>query len=152
MAERDPRIEALAPLIGEWTLEARFEDPPPSVEEGSAPEGSAWTTFEWMPGERFVVQRWEVPVPEAPDGLAVLGIHEDRDGLVQHYFDSRGVHRVYDLTLEDSVLTLQRDHPGFDQRFEGRFSDDGNTIEGAWEIREGDDWRKDFDLIYTRAK
>ena len=53
--------------------------------------------------------------------------------IVQHYFDSRGVARVYDISLEDGVLTLSRDDEDMAQRFTGRFSDDGSAIEGAWE-------------------
>ena len=26
-----------------------------------------------MSGRRFLIQRWEVPVPEAPDGIAIIG-------------------------------------------------------------------------------
>jgi hypothetical protein len=131
-------------LIGEWEIRVTMEGVPPD-----APGGRV--TFEWMPGGKFVIERWEVPVPEAPDGLAVIGPHEDRDGLVQHYFDSRGVHRVYDMTLEDGVWKLWRDHPGFDQRYTGTFTDDGNKIEGAWEMRNEGDWFKDFDLDYVRV-
>jgi len=138
------RIDALEPLIGEWAIEPRFE----RVEVPR--DASGRTTFEWMPGKRFVIQRWEISVPEAPDGLALLGPHEDRDGLVQHYFDSRGVHRVYDMTLEDGVWTLERLHPGFDQRYTGTFSDDRSRIEGAWEMRNDADWFKDFELDYVR--
>jgi hypothetical protein len=32
-------------------------------------------------------------------------------------FDSRGVRRTYGVSLEDGVLRIWRDHPGFDQRF-----------------------------------
>jgi hypothetical protein len=30
-------------------------------------------------------------------------------------------------------------------------SDDGNTIDGRWEVNEGDGWKTDFDLVYTRV-
>jgi hypothetical protein len=141
----DVNRDALAALVGEWEMEAIAEWAPPSDVRGHV-------AFEWMPGERFLIQRWETPVPEAPDGLAVIGPHEDRDGLVQHYFDSRGVHRVYDMTLADGVWTLEREHPGFDQRWRGTFSEDGATIEGEWEMRDdGANWRRDFGLVYTRV-
>jgi len=70
---------------------------------------------------------------------------------VQHYFDSRGVARIYDISLEDGVLTLSRDDEDMAQRFTGRFSDDGTAIEGAWE-RTDDDGAliHDFDLTYRR--
>ena len=86
----------------------------------------ARATFEWMPGETFLLQRWQAPVPEAPDGLAVIGYDEGRGTLLQHYFDWRGVARVYEMSLEDGVWKLQRDRrllpAPFDQRFEGHAS------------------------------
>jgi hypothetical protein len=39
----------------------------------------------------------------------------------------------------------------FSQRYSGRFSDDGNTIDGTWEIsHDGTSWDKDFDLTHRR--
>jgi len=40
----------------------------------------------------------------------------------------------------------------FSQRFTGRFSADGNTIFGTWEIGDGSNWKKDFDLTYARVR
>ena len=137
-------------LIGEWSLEARFPGAPPSDLRGRV-------VFEWMTGDKFVIQRWEIPIPDAPDGVAIIGFDEGRQTLLQHYFDSRGVARVYEMTLEGGIWTLSRTKPdfsplGFWQRFIGRFSDDGMRIEGSWETSDdGADWKHDFDLIYTRA-
>jgi hypothetical protein len=52
---------ALEPFVGEWRLMAAFESVPPA-------DVGARVSFEWLAGEHFLVQRWEVPVPEAPDG------------------------------------------------------------------------------------
>jgi hypothetical protein len=149
MADKEAKTRALEVFVGEWDLEARFEEAPP----GPRPDGRAWVTFEWGPGEKFLVQRWAIPIPEAPDGVAIIAFHEDRDGYLQHYFDSRGVFRVYEMSLDDEVWKLWRvDQPDFDQRWEASFGDDGATIEGTWELREDDGvWKKDFDLIYTRV-
>jgi hypothetical protein len=60
-----------------------------------APDGpQARTTFEWLPGRQFLIQRWEIEHPEAPDGIAIIGFAADKATLLQHYFDSRGVARV----------------------------------------------------------
>src|SRR5690348_16055459 len=75
----------------------------------------------------------------------------------QHYFDSRGVVRLYAMTLAGGVWTLTRESPDFTpldfrQRFTGTFSADGNTIDGAWESgRDGGGWEHDFALTYRRA-
>jgi hypothetical protein len=37
------------------------------------PDVGARVMFEWMGKKTFLVQRWTVPVPEAPDGLALIG-------------------------------------------------------------------------------
>jgi hypothetical protein len=132
-------------FIGEWTIEASFE---------GAPAGTV--VFEWMSGGEFLVQRWEVPHPAAPDGLAVIGYDEGRGTYLQHYFDSRGVARVYEMSLEGNTWTLSRTEPDFTpldfaQRWVGTFSDDGRTIDGTWETSpDGSSWEKDFDLTYRK--
>jgi hypothetical protein len=143
------QMKRLAPFLGEWRLRAELPDAPPG-------DQGARAVFEWMPGERFLVQRWEVPVPEAPDGIAIIGFHAERDTYLQHYFDSRGVARVYEMSFSDGVWRLWRESPDFSplsfrQRFEGTFGDDGGTIAGRWEIsHDGSTWEHDFDLTYTK--
>jgi hypothetical protein len=139
-------LDALEPLAGEWTMVPKFEGMPP-------PETGAPVRFEWLPGNRFLIERWEVPVPEAPDGIAIIGADPEREGgYLQHYFDSRGVHRVYKMSFDGDVWRLWRDDPDdFSQRFTGTLSPDGKTIEGAWEIcHDGTTWEHDFDLVYTK--
>jgi hypothetical protein len=144
-------LEALKPLVGEWRLAATFKDMPPA-------DIGARVTFEWLPGERFLIQRWEVPMPEAPDGIAIIGPDPAREGnYLQHYSDTRGVARVYKMSFANGVWTLWRDEADFSpldfaQRYTGTFSDDGTTIAGAWEIcHDGTTWEHDFDLSYTKA-
>jgi hypothetical protein len=121
-------MASLEPFIGEWTMEVDIPGAPPPD-----PGTTAGCTFEWMQGEHFLVQRWEISVPEAPDGIAIIGWDDGRDTLLQHYFDSRGVARVYEMTFDGHVWTLLREQPDFapldfGQRFEGVFSEDGKRI------------------------
>ena len=81
-------IKELEPFIGEWSLAMVMPGQEPM------PDVGARVTFEWGPGEKFLIERWSVPVPEAPDGLALIGFDEGRGTLLQHYFDSRGVARI----------------------------------------------------------
>jgi hypothetical protein len=143
----DGAVRELGAFIGEWTLAVAIPD---------APQGRV--LFEWMPGERFLIERWDIPHPDAPDGVAIMGYDEGRGTLLQHYFDSRGVARVYEMGLKDGVWTLSRTKPDFSplkfwQRFAGRFSADGRTIEGTWEISDdaGATWERDFDLTFRKV-
>jgi hypothetical protein len=144
--DSNPALDRLDALVGGWALEAG----PPG---GDPWPGEARVSFEWLEGGRFLIQRWSVDLPEAPDGIAIIGPGEEPDTFRQHYFDSRGVERVYEMTLADGVWKLWRDSPEFPQRFEGRFSDDGETIEGRWEKAEdGSTWEIDFDFTYRKER
>lgn len=152
MSDRqDTHAAPLAAFLGEWEMRPQADWMP-----DDAP--GARVTWEWMPGERFLVSRWEVPVDIAPDGLAVYGWDEGRGTYLQHYFDSRGVARVYEMGLSDGTWTLERTKPDFSdlnfwQRFSGEFSEDGRAITGAWETSrdEGSTWELDFKLAYRRV-
>ena len=89
--------ERLEPLIGQWNMQAVF----PSSSPIDSPEahGAARTVFEWLPGRQFLVQRWEVAHPAAPDGIAIIGFDASRGCYLQHYFDSRGVARLYEMSF-----------------------------------------------------
>ena len=153
------RADALARLdvfVGEWVLEARFpgDHPTPSNATQEAPR--ARSLFEWALDRQFLLQRTEIPIPEAPDSLAIVSADLKTGAYTQHYYDSRGVARLYAMSLADGVWTLTRESPDFtrldfSQRFTGTFSPDGNTVSGIWEKRSGGDWEHDFALTYRRA-
>ncbi len=140
-------MERLRPLVGQWRLETAFA-PPGTVR--------ATAVFEWALGGAFLVERSEVDVAEAPDGLCVIAADADGDGYTQHYFDSRGVVRLYAMTFDGRTWTLTREHSDFSpldfaQRYVGELSDDGSRIDGRWEIKHpGQDWQTDFEMDYVR--
>lgn len=141
-------LDELDLFVGEWIMTTSLIPNP-----ADAPR--ARTSFEWLTGKQFLVQRWEVEHPDAPDGIAIIGIDTDATGYLQHYFDSRGVSRVYEMTFADNVWTLERRAaaPDFSQRFTGTFDHDRNMIVGRWESSgDGSNWKPDFDLTYTRTQ
>jgi hypothetical protein len=149
-AARNPVLARLDAFVGEWSIEAFFPMAPPTGVVGR-------TEFEWMTGGKFLIQRWEIPHPDAPDGISIIGLDPAGEGYLQHYFDSRGVARVYKMVFDDGGWELLRNSPDFSpfefsQRFEGSFSDDGDTIEGRWEIsNDHSTWEHDFDLVYKKV-
>ena len=135
------QVHELEPLVGEWATEVRMP--------GDDEVIRGRTTFEWLEGGGYLIQRAEMEDPVFPRGVMAIGPAAGGDRVVQHYFDSRGVARIYEISLEDGVLRLWRDDADFAQRYSGRLSADGSTIEGAWEISDdGIAWRHDFDLTY----
>ena len=143
---RDPRLAALDIFVGEWIEQVEIPEAPPGR-----------SLFEWDLKGSFLVQRALSPLPEYPDGLMIISLTPD--GYLQHYFDSRGVVRLYQMSLEGRTWTLLRTAADFSpldfsQRFVGAISADGNRIDGRWETSydRGQAWELDFPLSYTRIQ
>lgn len=139
MTEQD--LQPFDALIGTWATEATHP-----MLDGVAP-GS--TTFEWLEGGRFLVQRISNEHELFPDAISVIGAPESGDGLVMEYFDSRGVRRTYGIALEGGVLRMWRDDPEFAQRFSATLGDD--AFDGVWQVaRTPGDWQDDLKVTYRR--
>ncbi|MGH8984756.1 MAG: hypothetical protein ACRDY6_12905 [Acidimicrobiia bacterium] len=151
MTDESDALGRLAAFVGAWSVEASFPQFADSDLRGR-------TEFEWILGRRFLLQRSEVPHPEAPDSFSVIAVDAEHAAYTQHYFDSRGVVRTYAMTFDGGVWTLTRETPDFtplefSQRFNGTFDDDGTTIRGRWEIcHDGTKWEHDFDLTYSKLE
>jgi hypothetical protein len=134
-------LAAFEPLIGTWGTEAthpRFD----GVVAGSA-------TFGWLTGGHFLVQRSQNDHELFPDAICMIGAPESGDGLVMEYFDSRGVRRTYDVSVEHGAWRMSRDYPGFDQRFHAKLGHD--ILDGLWQVAETPgDWHDDLRVRYRR--
>jgi hypothetical protein len=148
---RHPALDHLGALVGEWEIEATHQALPGDVIRGRA-------TFEWLEGEVFLIWRAHYDHPDIPDSIAILGCDDQGDlrnpsgGCSVHYFDQRGVTRLYHLSAEAGVWRYWRDAPGFAQRFVGRISSDGRTIDGVVELcRDESTWEMDLPITYRRV-
>ena len=151
----DSQRAALADLgarvVGHWTIEATHRLFPDLVVKGES-------VFEWLEGERFLIQRSRADHRDFPDAISLMGGAEE---MYLHYFDSRGVHRVYEARIGDGWWEYQRDDrpapgeqpvPGSWQRFIGRLEDDDNTIAGVAQLSsDGENWEDDLWITYRRA-
>jgi hypothetical protein len=139
-------LKRLDAFIGKWVIEASFPGSPP---------GHA--SFERVLDGQFLIQRTEAPDP-APDSIAIVSVDPKSGKYTQHYFDTRGVVRVYAMRFMAGEWTLLRKSPDFSpldfsQRFKGRFSRDKSVIAGTWETSaDGKRWKRDFDLTYRKVK
>ncbi len=131
-------------LIGRWATEAAHPLLPGALIRGSA-------TFEWLDGRQFVIQHTHYDHPQIPDAVTIIGVTDGR--LTMHYFDSRGVFRVLDTSLEKDQWRFWRDAPGFSQRFTGILSQDGSTITCQGQLsRDGSTWDDDLAITYRRSQ
>jgi hypothetical protein len=129
-------------LIGTWITESTHPEFDGVVH--------GHVVFEWLTGGQFLVQRSHNDHDLFPDAIWIIGAPESGDGLVAEYFDSRGVRRTYGISLEDGVLTIWRDAPGFEQRFSATIRPDG--FHGVGRLaREPGAWKDDLAVTYRRA-
>jgi hypothetical protein len=142
MTDRHPALEPFDALVGTWATEATH----PAIDAVVPGE----ITFEWLEGRHFLVMRARTEHEEFPDSISVIGAPEAGDGLVMEYFDSRGVRRTYGIRLDDDVLRIWRDEPGFDQRFSATLG--GDAFVGRWQLaRSPGEWQDDLRMAYRRA-
>src|SRR4026208_2111885 len=136
----NPTLERLAAFIGECNIEVSamsFHPDPSAVEHGRA-------SFDWLEGGAFLIQRSEISAPEFPRSTAIIAPDDEAEKYGMLYFDSGGVSRLYKMTFSGGIWTLWRDFPGFSQRFNGTFSDDGKVITAYWEkSTDGSNWERD---------
>jgi DNA-binding transcriptional regulator/RsmH inhibitor MraZ len=135
-----------AKLVGDWTTQATHPAMPGLVVQGTA-------RVEWLEGERFVIVRAWVDHPDFPDSISIIG---DTDGLQMHWFDSRGVHRLFDVTVTDEGWEATRHVPAsssdFSQRIPLTFADGDRTMTGTSQISHDDqNWDDDLAINYRRA-
>jgi Protein of unknown function (DUF1579) len=149
---RPEALSRLDALVGEWEMEFSFESGFFGPGSPAVSGRGGRTTFQWFDGEFFLIQRATAEDPSAPNGIMIIGMGKESETFEQHYYDSRGVTRVYQMSLNEGTWNLWREAPGFHQRYTGVFSEDGNRITGAWEkSADGSGWKHDFDLSYIKA-
>ena len=85
---------------------------------------------------QFIVFHSRGEPAEVPDSISIIGGAPDGEPQPMHYFDSRGVKRLFLMSFDGSTWTIVRapgedwngpDGPGFNQRFIGEISADGKT-------------------------
>jgi hypothetical protein len=94
----------------------------------------------------FVLQRWTYDHPDFPDAMALLS--EDR----YHYFDVRGITRVFELEVDDAGWSMIRLDEDFSQRQTARFrGPDVIDSTGEKSNDTGLTWQHDFTMTYQRV-
>lgn len=147
---REETMKRLEFFIGHWKMEVIHPHLQPNPISGE-------TNFEWLE-EKYVLQRTHIDKAEFPDNMIVYDWDPKTGGYLAHYFDSRGVTRLYQMSVENGVWKMWRDAPDFSpldffQRFAGRIDEAEKVIDGSWEISDdGITWNHDLKFIYKKVE
>jgi hypothetical protein len=126
-------------LVGTWITTMRHSALPEPV--------AGRQRYERVLDGAFVSLHWTYDHPDFPDAMALL------DDRRCHYFDVRGVIRVFDLTIDDSGWEMSRRGEDFWQRSAARFLG-ADAMEGTGEnsYDGGGTWQHDFAISYARVE
>jgi hypothetical protein len=135
----NPDLRALDRLIGTWSV------------VGGA---KGRVTYEWMEGGFFLLQHVELEQDgQQTKGIEIIG-HERQFGaepsadIKSRYYDNQGNTLDYVYELEGETLTIWAGERGSPAYFRGQFSEDGDTMTGAWVYPGGGG----YDSTMTRAR
>jgi hypothetical protein len=118
-------LRSLDRLVGMW--------------EQSGNHLTGTTTFEWMDGGHFLVQRFDFTTQDGQKitGIEIIGHErpfgaEPGEDLKSRAYTNTGDTLDYVYELEGDTLTIWGGQKGSPAYYRGTFSDDGNVLSGAW--------------------
>ncbi len=137
--EPDPDLKGLDRLVGTWEV------------SGGA---QGQVSYEWMEGGFFLIQHVDLEQHgHKIKGIEVIG-HERQFGaepseeITSRFYASTGDTLDYVYELEGDTLTIWGGEKGSPAYYRGTFSDDGDTLTGAWHYPGGGG----YEATSTRAK
>lgn len=133
----------LGQLVGRWHVEGDVA----ATEKGPASRWSSEELAEWLPGECFIVHRWDARVGKRDfRGMAVFGCDE-QEGYFANFYTDGGHHPVYLVTIDEDTWTLT----GEAQRATYAFANEGRSIHIRWEARGEEGWQPLCELAARRV-
>lgn len=120
-----PSLQALDRLVGTWKISG---------------EAEGETTCEWMEGGFFLIARGRLKQGGvACKHMEIIGYDRRPDAaepaadMTSRIYTTRGETLDYTHEVDDETVTSWFGPNGSPAVFRGRWSDDGNTLAGAWE-------------------
>ena len=134
-----PGLKHLERLVGKWKI------------TGGAP---GEITYEWLPGRQFLIARGAVELDgKRQEHMEIIGYDmpvgatEPSETLTSRLYTSGGGTLSYTHEVDDKSVTSWFGEKGSATVMRAKWSDDGNTLSGAWEWPGGG-----YDLKLTRVR
>ena len=104
--------------------------------------------YRWLPGRQFIIHDVDARFgSQVTRSMEVLGYDRDSKRYLSRSYDDQGESGVYEVSLKGRRWKIVGDVV----RFDGRFSQSTDVLEGLWEIKDGATWCPWIDLKLTRA-
>jgi hypothetical protein len=145
-----PEHKRLGAFLGRWHTTGEVA----ATESEPAAEVDAIDTYEWYPGEFFLVHHADGRVGDSPiRSLEIIGYDPERQCYFAPFFDSTGGSGTEELRLQDDTWTWRGSNVmGVkEHRCIAVFSKDGRTIRARHERSDdGERWAKWMDVTLRK--
>lgn len=142
-----PAVSELQNALGVFAGRWHAQGPVYASAHGPATQWISEEHYEWLPGESFLVNRWDARVGGREfRGMAVLG-HDAKRGYFAAFYDNAGHAPVYRVSVQGDAWTFA----GEAQRAVYAFSADGAAMAVHWEWRDATGWHPLCDLSARRV-
>jgi len=128
-AKPDPDVQSLGRLVGTWRVSG---------------EAEGEVVYEWLEGGFFLVQHVDLEQFGQPTkGMEIIGRErpfgaaESSVDIKSRYYDNQGNTFDYVYELDGDTLTIWGGEKGSPAYYKGTFSEDGDTLAGAWVYPDG---------------
>jgi len=128
----NPELKKLEKLVGIWNVSG---------------EVCGQVSYSWMEGGFFLVQYVDL---EGSKGLEFIGYDEENGILRSHYFDDDGKVLEYTYKVNETDHIISIDMPGIKGDFNGKYSNNGNTISGNWHWKQNGE-ELGYKAIFTKV-
>ena len=143
--QANPKIQALAVLIGEWTTVGAHPMVPGQTFHGRA-------TFTRLESGAFLLVHMHVDEPEIPDGVAILGTDDATPTPALCCTSMSETSHVNTAGRSPATCGRGRATSRFSQRMVLTIAKDGQSIEAKGQMaRNGQAWEPDLQLTYSRV-
>ncbi len=140
-------------FVGTWHTEGQQCESP----VGPASEIRAVETYEWLPGEFFLVHRFEGQVGDSAAAcIEIIGYDAQSQSYPTHTFYNYGLAHEWQSHERDGTWTLAGNWPMQGKsvivRCTTAFSDAGNTMKSKWEqSSDGSSWETFWDVKASKV-
>lgn len=116
--EPNSLLKTLEPLIGKWKI--------------SGPDAEGEVIFEWMEGGFFLIQKFDLIQGGHQKGIEYTGFDEETGTLRSRLMQTNGSRFTYTYEIDGKTFIYWFGDKGSDIYSRSTFSEDGNSISGAW--------------------
>ena len=109
---------------------------------------NATDVYRWLPGRKFIIHEVDARFGDEPTrSIEVIGFDAARKTHLARSFSDQGEFETFEVELSGRRWRIA----GKKVRFDGRFSRDGDTLTGLWELKTRRVWEPWIDLTLERA-